>query len=448
MRLFFLLVVAALETTAVSLPLAALTGLEQPWWLLMLVVCLGVLTDQLARRGNPGRERATLLAGATICGLLLPALRLGGPGAALAALLPGSPAFVGTYALLLVGLFLFWRGSRLAHTAGDQVGALFAWGATAGIIALILGAMLPGGTPTDGPVILAHTLGLVGLGLLSVAIAHAQTAAGERLADLSWRWLATLGAAVAGVLALAVIALALFGGGAAATAASALIGVIVLPLALVGAAIAWVVITYLGEPLRDLLRSILARLQLLQQPQAPPEQAATGEAGEGVTRVIERMAEGATLLLALIPVAIIVAAILLLRRRGRPRKAPDEERASLDLGVNLRADLRELLGRLRNPFRRQIAGLRLALASLGNSPSERVRRAYIGLLLLLEERERPRPPALTPAEFGPEAATATGAPEPVGALTTTYERARYNPAGAAAADAAAAEAALERLRGE
>jgi hypothetical protein len=77
----------------------------------------------------------------------------------------------------------------------------------------------------------------------------------------------------------------------------------------------------------------------------------------------------------------------------------------------------------------------------------RVRRAYVGLLILLEGRERPRPPAQTPAEFAPAAATALGDPEPVATLTAAYERARYSPAGAAPADADAADFALRRAEG-
>lgn len=449
MRLLFTLVVAALEATVVGLPLIALTTLGPPWPLLLLAVALGWLADQAARRGPRGRERPVLLTGAVAGGLLLPAARLGGPGAALGALLPGGPAFVAAYALLLLGLYLFWRGTRLDTRDSGAVGDLFGRGAAVGVAALILGALAGTGSPAGSPAVLAHIAGLVALGLLALALAHAQDAAGGRLAGLSWRWLATLLAAVAAVVAVATLGTSLVGGGAGAEAARTLISLALLPFALVGAALAWVFLTFLAEPLTAIIRAILARLQLLQLPEAPPPEQAEGAPGQadGALAMIERMAEGATFLMALIPVVILVAAILLLRRRRGARPAGDEERESLGMLTSLGADLRDLLGRLRNPFERRLEGLRAALAALrGDDPSTRARRAYVGLLLLLEGRGRPRPPALTPAEFTPAAAEAAGDPGPVGTLTGAYERARYSPGGASPADADGAEEALRALQ--
>lgn len=448
MRLFFIVVVAALEATVVSLPLTALTRAGPPWALLLLAVALGWLTDQVSRRVAPQRQRAALLVGAAAGGLLLPATSLGGPLAALGALLPGSPSFVSAYALLLLGLFLFWRGSRLDTGDSAAVGDLFGRGAAISLVAMILGAVAGTGAPLGSPIILAHIVGLIGLGLLALALAHAQDTAGGRLTGLSWRWLATLLAAVAVVVVVATLGTGLVGGGAGATAARALISLVLLPFALVGGALAWLFLTFLAEPLAALLRSILAQLSLIQIAEPPPPQEAVNPQGiDGAFATIGRLAEGATFLMALIPIALLILAILLLRRRRGAAAGGDEERESLGLGASLAADLRDLLGRLRNPFARRLEGLRAALAALReNDPSSRTRRAYIGLLLLLEARERPRPAALTPAEFTPAAAAAVGAPDPVDALTAAYERARYNPAGADSADADRAEAALERIR--
>ena len=451
MRLLFTLVVAALEATAVSLPLTLLAPEPPPWPLLLLAVAMGWLADQLSRRGPVGRQRATLLAGAALGALLLPAIYLGGPLAALGALLPGSPAFLAAYALLLLGLFLVWRGTRLDTSDSGAIGERFRWAMVAGLVALILGAFAGGGAPLGAPVVLWHVAGLNALGLLAMALGHAQDAAGGRLTGLSWRWLATLAAVVAGVVAAATLATSLVGGGAGAEAARTLIGLFLLPFALVGAALAWVFLTLFAEPLAALLRAILAQLQLLQLPEGPTDPAGEGlDPVGGPVEVIARMAEGATFLMALIPIVILVAAILLLRSRLLPRDASDEERESLGTAAGLAADLRDLLGRLRNPFARHLEGLRGALAALkGDDPTARARRAYIGLLLLLEGRARHRPPAATPAEFRAAAAEATGAPEPVAALTAAYERARYSPAGATATDAATAEDALRALeRGE
>lgn len=448
MRLLFVVVVAALEATAVSLPLALLAPQAPPWPLLMLAIALGWLADQLARRGPAGWQGATLLAGAALGGLLLPAAHFGGPLVALGALLPGRPGFMAAYALLLLGLFLVWRGTRLDTSDSGAVGERFRWAIIVGVVAMILGA-LTGHPALGSAAVLGHVAGLVALGLLAMALAHAQDVAGGRLSGLSWRWLATLAAAVAGVVAVATLATSLVGGGAGAEAARTLIGIFLLPFALVGAALAWVFLTFLAEPLTALIQALMAQLQLLQLPEGPTEPAGQGvDLSGGPLETIERLASGATFLMALIPIAILVAAILLLRRRMLPRGASDEERESLGTAASLAADLRDLLGRLRNPFARHPEGLRAALAGLtGDDPSARARRAYIRLLLLLEGRDRPRPPAATPAEFAPAAAEATGAPEPVAALTAAYERARYSPAGATAADATGAEEALRRLQG-
>lgn len=442
MRLLFTLVVAALEATVVSMPLAALTSAGPPWPLLLLAVGLGWLADQVSRRAPPSRERAVLLAGATVGALLLPSAALGGPLAALGALLPGNPAFVPAYALLLLGLFLFWRGTRLDTRDSAAIGTLFGRGVAAGIVALILGAV----ASSISPGVLGHVAALVGLGLLAMALAQTQDAAGGRLTALTWRWLATLMAAVGLVIVVATIATSFVGGGEGAQAAQTLIGLLLLPFALVGAAMAWVFLTFLAEPLTALIQAVLARLQLLTPPETPPaEGIPSDETLGGTMEAIARMAEGATFLMALIPVVILVAAILLLRSRQKARRPADEERESLDAMASLAADLRDLLGRLRNPFARPLAGLRAALAALrGDDPTTRVRRAYVSLLLMLEGREHPRPPAQTPAEFAPAAGAALGDPEPVATLTAAYEQARYSPAGAALADAEAAELALRR----
>lgn len=447
MRLCFLLVVAALEATAVSLPLTALTGLGLAWPLIFVAVLLGWLSGQVARGLGPGRGRGALLAGVVVGGLVLPAAHLGGPLAALGALLPGSPGFLASYALLLLGLFLFWRGARLDTGDSAAVASLFGWSTAVGLGSMVVGAISGTGAPAGSPAALGHAVGLVGLGLMALALAHAQESAGGRLGGLSWRWLATLLAATVAVVAIAIIGTGLVGGGEGVGAARALIALLLLPLALVGGALAWLFLTFLAEPLAALIRQILSGLQLLQPPEPPPAEGGGPAAGlEGALATIGRLAEGATFLMALIPVAILVLVILLLRRRQGARPSADEERESLGFAASLTGDIRELLGRLRNPFERRLTGLRAAMAALvGDDPTTRARRAYVGLLLLLEGRALPRPAAQTPAEFAPAAAEAAGAPAPVSALTEAYEQARYSPAGASPADAAAAEAALRAL---
>jgi hypothetical protein len=441
MAQFFILVVAALEVTAVSLPLTALTSLRAPWPLLLLAVALGWLTETATGRAPAASQRPLLLLGAALSALLLPALLLGGPLAALSALRPGAAGFLRAYALLLLGLYLFWRGSRLIEHDGLSVATLFGRGVFAAVLSLILGALLGSGMPADTPPMLAQIIALAVLGLLALALGHVRTGTGR----LGWPWLAILLAAISTVVLVATLATGMLGDGAVLNLVQQLLQLMLLPFALLGGLIVWLFVSLLAEPLSALLRALLSAFEgfeLLAEP--PPLAEPDPLASEGAFEGARRLAESATWLMALIPILILFAALLLLRRRAK-RAAGDEERSSLGLLAGLRGDLGDLLGRLRNPFAQRRVGLRAALSALhGAEPSQRVRRAYIRLLLLLEAREHPRPPAQTPAELAP-AAAALLAPAPIATLTSAYERARYDPAGATLTDAERAEAALRSL---
>ena len=140
----------------------------------------------------------------------------------------------------------------------------------------------------------------------------------------------------------------------------------------------------------------------------------------------------------LVPVLLLLTLMLLARRRRLRRSNSDEERESLWSWGNLADDLRRLFER--RPAA-HIPGLRELLAGLrGDDPASRIRRSYIRLLLLGEERQRPRAPQQTPREYAPVAGELrAGASGPALALTEAYERARYRPAGASPTDADAAE---------
>jgi hypothetical protein len=380
--------------------------------------------------------------GALGAGLLLIGARLGlGPLAAIGALLPGQPQFAPAYALLLVGLYLYWRGTRLALADGAAIGALFGRGAVALVVALLLRPIFRPGVEIPAAALFGQVIAFVSLGLLGLALVHGEEeGSGGRL---SWRWLLTMGLAIGGVLLLGGLVATALGGGAAISAAQSLIALILLPFALVGAGLAWLLYTLFAGPLgllADLLRRALA--QLPEPPEPPQEQAGEIFTSQDPGSAITALATSATWLMALIPIVVILLAILLLRRRRQGAARLDEERESLGLAESLAGDLRDLLGRLRNPFARPLVGLRAALAALaGADPASRVRRAYLRLLIDLEPRQ-PRPPAQTPAEYAAVAGSAAGAPAPVDALTRAYEVARYNPAGVDAAAAEAAESAL------
>ncbi|MFV9507231.1 MAG: DUF4129 domain-containing protein [Oscillochloridaceae bacterium umkhey_bin13] len=448
MRLLFTLVLLALEATVVGLPLVALTTLYAPWPLLALVVVLGWQADGLALR-YPRRRSLILGASALGSALLLPLVAHGGLLPTLAAMIPGQLAFGSAYSLLVLGLFLFWRGTRLDSRDSAAIGTLFGRGAAVGGAALLIGGLLGTGAPTNSALVIGHVIALGTLGLTALALAHAQDAAEGRLNDLSWRWLITLLAAVTAVVIMATLLATLLGGGDGLAALQNLIALLIFPLALVGGIIAWFLITFLAEPISALIRTIMAALQRFQLPEEPIAQESGPLIVEGgdFLRTAQNLAEGATFLMALIPIIILVLLILVLRRRQQAADGSDEERESLGAVRSLVGDLRDLWARLRNPFARHPEGLRAALANLrGNDPTSRTRRAYVQLLLRLEAQAQTRPPTQTPAEFAPTAAQASAA-EPVAILTDAYQRARYRPAGADPNDAEQAEAALRRLEG-
>ncbi|NNJ08863.1 DUF4129 domain-containing protein [Chloroflexales bacterium ZM16-3] len=441
-RLLTLLTLASLETTLVSLPILALTSFDLPWPFLLLVVALGVAADTISLRLPPRMERTALAVGAALAVLLVLARQFGGPLAGLAAFLPGSNGLGLAYTLTLIALFLYWRGTRVATRDSLSVSAIFGRGAAVMVVALLIGPILGLGTPLGSAPAMAHIVGFISLGLLALALTHAEDDPASREKRLGWRWLISLVIAIVAVVLIGVLAVALLGGGATMEAAQNLLRLLIVPFALVGGLIAYLLITFLGEPLAYLLRAIFARISLLQNLMPQPEQVTSGGNDQGMFETVTRLADGATFLMALIPLVIIIAAILLLRRRSQRARAEDEERESLGVAASLASDLRDLLGRLRNPFARHLVGLQAALAALrDDDPATRVRRAYVRFLLRLEARDLTRAPAQTPAEL----AAAVEAPQAVAALTAAYERARYNPAGVALADAEGAERALDSL---
>lgn len=441
-RLLTLITLAALETTIVSLPLLALTSFDLPWPFLLLVVALGIAADEIGRRIPQRYERPALGVGAALAILLMLARPFGGPLGGLAAFLPGSGRIALAYTLTLLALFLYWRGTQVPTRDSLGVSTLFGRGGAAILIALLLGPIFNTGTPISSAPVLAHIVGFIGLSLLALALSHAEDDPANSAKRLGWRWMATLGLAIAAIILVGILAVALLGGGAAIGAAQNLLRLIFFPIALVGGLIAYLLATFLVAPLAELLRQAFAQMHLLENLAPPPEQMAGGTNDQGMFEAVTRIADGATFLMALIPIAILVVAIVLLRGRRQKARENDEERESLGVASSLANDLRDLLGRLRNPFARQLEGLRAALDALrGDDPATRVRRAYVRFLLRLEERAQPRPPAQTPAEL----AAALDTTQALTTLTDSYEQARYNPAGVPATAADAAEQALETI---
>jgi Domain of unknown function (DUF4129) len=439
----FLLLLAALEATLLSLA-ATIIGLGPGWPTLFAVALLGRLADWLANRLPSQLERPALGGGALVAVWLALSVATSG---GLLALLPGSPELGSAYLLTLITLYLFWRGTQLAAADASSVLSLFGRGGFFLIVMLML-APLGGSGPERNLALISHLLAFVALGLSTMALSHASEDEAGRTVRLGWRWLLTLAAAVLAVVLVGGLLSGLLGSGTALTALQNLIALLLFPFALVGGALTWLLLTFLGEPLARFIRWLISSLSDLEPLIDAPDQAEQSTLlSSEPAEIITRLATGTTWLMALIPLALLVAAILFMRRRQRRAGSIDEERESLGLLSGISSDLRDLLAGLHNPFARPLVGLRAALASLsGADPNSRVRRSYVQLLLELERRKLPRPPAQTPAEFAPSAEATLGQPAPVETLTAGYERARYRPAGASEADAIAAEQALRDLQ--
>jgi len=138
--------------------------------------------------------------------------------------------------------------------------------------------------------------------------------------------------------------------------------------------------------------------------------------------------------------------VLLWRRRRRRPSSGDEERESLWSWDRLGTDLRDLLGSLRRRPRPD-QGLRAALARLqGSDPASRIRRRYIQLLLIGEQRDHPRPAPQTPREYLPGLVNdLPAASAAIAALTDSYEQARYHPEGLVARDVDRADQAWQQI---
>jgi hypothetical protein len=441
-RFFQPLILAILEATLVSLLFAVLTSLWFPWWQLLAIALLGWWADGLVQRLPPRSERLLLLLAALLTTVVLLGLNLGlAPAAVPAALLPGAAGFGAVYATLAATLFLFWRGSRLRSTDNQAALQLFGRGVIVFLLVLILAPLFGRLVdPARSAAVTAHLIVFVVAGLFGMA--QAQLLGNADGARPGWRWIAPLGFAVTLVIAAGLILTALIAGSGFLAILQTLLGLLILPFAAIGAALAqllfWIfgpLISRLGALLQAFNRNLRADPQSNDptQPLDPVDAA-----------LLEQVLSFSTWFLLLLPLLAIILLLLFLRRRRPPPAGSDEDRESLGAWQSLGTDMRDLLAGLRARFGRRAAGLQAALAALnGNDPSTRVRRAYIHCLLALEQR-LPRMPNQTPAEYASAAATLVDA-QSIATLTGAYEHARYNPAGARPADADQAEAALRRL---
>ncbi|WP_245668960.1 DUF4129 domain-containing protein [Chloroflexus islandicus] len=442
-----IVLLAAFETTLVALSLLVLAALTLPWPGLFSAVLLGWLADGAARRLRRPFHYLPLALAPLLAATGLLWLVIGGDPLALwPALLPGQPQSGLAYIATLVAFFLTWRGAGLESHDSATILTLAGRGMAAVIASLLVGPLLRAGAALPDDLLFSYVAVAIGSGLGSLALAHLVETAADRARVFDLRWTLLLLGVIGGVLAIGAALTALLSGEAALDGVVNLLRFLLLPLALIGAALVYLFTVIFGDLIRALLALLGQALAQMNLRPEPPPVTDTAPIDDAAVETVIALAQQATFWLALIPLAVLLVLLVWWRRRAR-RVATDEERESLDVGQSLLADVRDLLGALRNPFQRRLSGLQAALAALrGADPVTRVRRAYIQALLALEERGLRRPPAQTPAEWYATVAPTLPDPAPFAELTAIYERARYQPAGVEPAEAAIAEQASQTVR--
>ena len=442
-RIIYYLSLAVVEATPPTL-LLAITG-HDAWGALLLVVLAGGLADWVVLRRLRPERQGLALAGLGLLAALWAAKvsafdnasLLSGWGDALGALVTFSDPRAGaTYLALLVGLYCFWRGTRLSLHDSVSLHRLFRLATVMLMLIVGVGFLGSGGRPGLSELASTEVLSFFAVGLLAIALAAASDERETELQRMGWRGMLTLAGAIVLVLCLGVLVSALFGHEAAQIVRVAWQAFIFV-IALIIAPLLYLLATVF-EWLFRLLH--LERIFDIAPPPVQPPAADLPPAAQGVLGIFPPWVQVLIqAVLAIVPVLIILLLLYFLRSRRRRSASPDEERVSLWSWSGLADDLLGLLGKLRPAA--SAGGLRDALARLrGTDPASRIRRSYIRLLLLGEAREQPRNAPQTAREYGPVAsAMVPGAAQPVATLTDAYERARYNPAGTSPADADAAE---------
>lgn len=446
-RLFRTIFLAAFEATVVGLPFLALTTIALSWPGLFSAVVLGRVADEVGGRLRWPFNRSLLVLAPIVAAAWLSWLTFGLNPLILLAVLPlGQPQSGPLYLAVLVAFFLVWRGVRLADHDSATILTLAGRGVIGAVLALILGPLLRTGEAVSNDLLLVYIVVFVGSGLAALALTHVVEMTSDQAQSLDARWSLLLLGVIGAVLALGISLAALLSGDLALEGMIALLQLLLLPFALIGAALVYLITVVFGDVIRALLGvlgRVLAQMNLRPEPPPTPD---TAVVDDTTAETVVAIAQQATFLLALIPLVALVIIIVLWRRRHR-RSVTDEERQSLDIGQSLIADLRDLFGSFRRPFRRHLHGLQAALAALrGADAVSRVRRAYIQALLALEAQGWRRPPDQTPSEWCTHVSSVLPDQQPFIDLTATYERARYRPDGVDADEADAAERSLQGLR--
>lgn len=451
-RIVYVITLAVVEATPAALPLM-LAGGQAAWPLMLVMVLAGALADWfVAGWLAESRQRWALLGIGAIAALWLVKAQIGlgvgllaGWGGALSALFSLSDENAGlAYWAALLGLYGFWRGTRVLTHDTVSLRQLFSRSVFGLVVVLGLTAMgLFAGAAGRISATTVMLLVYFAASLLAIALATAAEEHDHELRHLGWRGMATLLTAIGAVLLLGLFVASLLGE-QVAEGISAIIQGVLLLLLLILSPFAMLILSALEWLLRQL--NWTAAWERVEQQQVLGQQEQAVRVTETLGMFPPWVQNTLQVLFALLPVLLVVLLIVLIRRRARREPSPDEERESLWSWSGFMGDLGDMLSGLRRAAPE--GGLRAALARLGGAdPATRIRRAYVRLLLAAESKQ-PRADAQTPREYEADAAAVfPGAQQPIARLTRAYEQARYHPEAAQPADADAAEQAWQAIEG-
>jgi hypothetical protein len=429
--------------------------LLSPGWafLLMLVGQLAV-RPVLERSGTVKQARAILVAAGIILGFLAvheqhyPGMPVWNPawiGALLRAAHDALPAVPRPVLAGLVAACLWWRGLALGARETDALAIEEAYktGVAAIVLYFISAAIYADaqGFRASGPTIPGSLPAFFFLGLSSLALARLgmiwdRGQPDERSHFPARAWV-LLVVGIVGLILLAASATA----GLAAADVSTYLGLAVRPLRPVVEVI-FLVLFFVAEIVVRIIIAVLSHIPRREMREVAPPRTAFDDLLRRLREINmhPQVIEGArwTMVVAVVLLLILGMALTIVLMRRRERKSDEDERESVWSAREMLRGLAGLVPRIR---------LRRGAGDTTEPPVRAIRRIYRELLHLGATLGAPRTLSATPREHGPRLrGVLPGATGEVGALTETYERARYGGWRPTAVEVRAAEEALRRAR--
>lgn len=440
---------ALLEATpaAIVMTMLGVPGALPVFVLLALLAAVAELVIEQRMRLDWQRPLRVIIA--LLLGIAAASILSGGLDALAQALLSfdehSSLAYIG----LLVALYVVWRGTNLTLLVDEDVRDVFGRNMLIVLGILLLGVLLGSfSAPALATFITIEVLLAFAVGLVLVALVRQHEAAPELQRIRGWHNVAPVIGATLLIIVLSLGVLGLLGANAAELLSQLILSAIMLLFTIIAPLLELILGGFiwlferLNVPrilglLQNLAAGLAQRTELQQQQQQNLEQ---------------QFPWLASLMHALELGLPILGMLLLIwflsqRRRWRPALVT-EERESVFSWEAFGNDLLDLLGRLRK--RQEQESLETALARLqGDSPSIRIRRSYLKMLISAEQRNIARNSSSTPREYQPQVQAAfPGAGAELQTLTGGYERARYHAEAVTPEEAEGVEEAWSRMNDE